>query len=1512
MARQTTRRRSVIRKDKFAPRNRRLLIEALEDRRLLSLVTWTGAAGTPLWSNPANWSTGALPGPGDDVEINASAGVTVEHDAGTDQIHSLISSSPFTLSGGSLDVATTVEVDNVFTISGGTLQDATIQPGSGGQGVTVESGTLDNVTLNGDVTVSTAASLTVTNGLELNGVLTLDCTSDDWTSLYFDGTQELKGTGDVEFGGTYTGWDGMYARGGGDSNPATLTIGPGITVQGSMSGLIGGQYNNDSVVNQGTIDADTAGQTITIGVALTGGVLNWSNAGLLQTANGGTLNLSGQLTTAGLGTFSSTGGTVNLTGTLDNTGTTLALTAATGSLTLSGGTIQGGTVTASGGSDLVSANGTLDGVTLNGDVTVSTAASLTVTNGLELNGVLTLDCTSDDWTSLYFDGTQELKGTGDVEFGGTYTGWDGMYARGGGDSNPATLTIGPGITVQGSMSGLIGGQYNNDSVVNQGTIDADTAGQTITIGVALTGGVLNWSNAGLLQTANGGTLNLSGQLTTAGLGTFSSTGGTVNLTGTLDNTGTTLALTAATGSLTLSGGTIQGGTVTASGGSDLVSANGTLDGVTLNGDVTVSTAASLTVTNGLELNGVLTLDCTSDDWTSLYFDGTQELKGTGDVEFGGTYTGWDGMYARGDGDSNPATLTIGPGITVQGSMSGLIGGQYNNDSVVNQGTIDADTAGQTITIGVALTGGVLNWSNAGLLQTANGGTLNLSGQLTTAGLGTFSSTGGTVNLTGTLDNTGTTLALTAATGSLTLSGGTIQGGTVTASGGSDLVSANGTLDGVTLNGDVTVSTAASLTVTNGLELNGVLTLDCTSDDWTSLYFDGTQELKGTGDVEFGGTYTGWDGMYARGDGDSNPATLTIGPGITVQGSMSGLIGGQYNNDSVVNQGTINADTAGQTITIGVALTGGVLNWSNAGLLQTASGGTLNLSGQLTTAGLGTFSSTGGTVNLTGTLDNTGTTLALTAATGSLTLSGGTIQGGTVTASGGSDLVSANGTLDGVTLGVDLTLSGSSSLFVKDGLTLNNANVMFNNSGYYNSVFFQGTQELGGTGQIIFGGGTYPGNIIYAQGGNTVATAATLTIGPNITVQGSEGGTIAGQYPQDSIINQGTIDADASGQTITVSGSNWVNTGLLEAADNGMLNLGGTFTTSGMGTFNGTGGTVNVTGALDNTGSTLVLTAATGSLSFSGTIKNGTVIGSGDAQLIPLGGTLDGVTLGVDLTLSGSSSLFVKDGLTLNNANVMFNNSGYYNSVFFQGTQTLGGTGQIIFGGGTYPGNIIYAQGGDTVATAATLTIGPNITVQGTDGGTITGQFPQDSIINQGTIDADAAGQTIAVNSNGTFTNQGTLSATGGTLVVDSSVAVNGSGLLASTAGNTISVIGNLLGNTQDASLYTPQGTLLLNGSGTAANPQLLEVMGRDVWVDASGYTNNFDYGTLALAADTYVRLVDQSQNTNSGAPEALYVNSLIVPAGATLDLNGLHLYTGAAQIGGSILNGTIVLAPSPM
>ena len=72
-------------------------------------------------------------------------------------------------------------------------------------------------------------------------------------------------------------------------------------------------------------------------------------------------------------------------------------------------------------------------------------------------------------------------------------------------------------------------------------------------------------------------------------------------------------------------------------------------------------------------------------------------------------------------------------------------------------------------------------------------------------------------------------------------------------------------------------------------------------------------------------------------------------------------------------------------------------------------------------------------------------------------------------------------------------------------------------------------------------------------------------------------------------------------------------------------------------------------------------------------------------------------------------------------------------------------------------------------------------------------------------------------------------------------------------------------------------------------------MSEDLGDVAAGYNNNFAYSTLEISANTYVELMDNAANSPGNTPEALYVNDLIVPAGATLNLDGLNLYFHTEQ-----------------
>jgi hypothetical protein len=110
-------------------------------------VFWVGGSGD--WNTATNWSTGVVPGTNDDILINVQGDVLVTHSSGTHISRRLFSQNAIVLSGGSLTISNTVQVNNGLTLSGGTLRGATVLPGTGGQGIVASGtgGTLDGVSV---------------------------------------------------------------------------------------------------------------------------------------------------------------------------------------------------------------------------------------------------------------------------------------------------------------------------------------------------------------------------------------------------------------------------------------------------------------------------------------------------------------------------------------------------------------------------------------------------------------------------------------------------------------------------------------------------------------------------------------------------------------------------------------------------------------------------------------------------------------------------------------------------------------------------------------------------------------------------------------------------------------------------------------------------------------------------------------------------------------------------------------------------------------------------------------------------------------------------------------------------------------------------------------------------------------------------------------------------------------------------------------------------------------------
>src|SRR5262249_43280979 len=117
----------------------------------------------------------------------------------------------------------------------------------------------------------------------------------------------------------------------------------------------------------------------------------------------------------------------------------------------------------------------------------------------------------------------------------------------------------------------------------------------------------------------------------------------------------------------------------------------------------------------------------------------------------------------------------------------------------------------------------------------------------------------------------------------------------------------------------------------------------------------------------------------------------------------------------------------------------------------------------------------------------------------------------------------------------------------------------------------------------------------------------------------------------------------------------------------------------------------------------------------------------------------------DLATINGANVTVKNGLTVNGTvNVGSSDGSTYGYMYFSNTQTLGGTGNIVFGGSA--SNNLQIN-----ATNETVTIGPNLTVHGKNGN-FYNSADGSAWVNQGAIAADVSGGTITIG--GSWTGDG--------------------------------------------------------------------------------------------------------------------------------------------------------------
>jgi hypothetical protein len=131
--------------------------------------------------------------------------------------------------------------------------------------------------------------------------------------------------------------------------------------------------------------------------------------------------------------------------------------------------------------------------------------------------------------------------------------------------------------------------------------------------------------------------------------------------------------------------------------------------------------------------------------------------------------------------------------------------------------------------------------------------------------------------------------------------------------------------------------------------------------------------------------------------------------------------------------------------------------------------------------------------------------------------------------------------------------------------------------------------------------------------------------------------------------------------------------------------------------------------------------------------------------------------------------------------------------------------------------------------------------------------------------------------------------------VSGDVSFGADGRFFAVEGAAIGLGEHFLNNSTTPDNLVGLGHLALIFIGGAPTWKTVEVAGMDYGATAAGFVNNFHMANLTVIGNnTKVSLRDAVNNGNRGpgnVPEALYVNTLNVNTGATLNLNNLPLYT---------------------
>ncbi|WP_193760045.1 autotransporter-associated beta strand repeat-containing protein [Azorhizobium caulinodans] len=1280
----------------------------------------------------------------------------------------------------------------------------------------------------------TGSELTLVNGSTMPQVNVVGSSASATISAPLAGSNGLEKIG-----------DGALSLYGANTYTGNTTITAGTLTVGGAGSLGSGTYAGNISIASGTSFnyASSAAQTLSGNISGDGDLTVGGTGSLTLSGNntytGGTTNLNGALVASGGSAIGDTsavlmGNSASLT---ISAAETIGSLAGAGTVAISGQLTLGGINTSTTYSGVISGAG---GLTKTGTGTLTLGGANTFTGALNLeSGTLLVNTTGSIASASSVNlsaGTQlTLSGGGSKSIkmlndgvGGTGT----AYLQLG----TTALTIGLGDG-SGTFSGAITG---SGSLTKVGTGTLTLAGaNTFTGGLQISGGTVTVTGgSAIANTANvtvgtGATLTLQASETIgalSGAGSVTATGGSRVLTAGGNNTSTTFSGTLSasggnsiglvktgTGTFTLTGASSYAGGTTISAGTLQIGDGGTTGSIT--GNITNNAALIFNRSDDLTYSGGISGTGT------LQKAGSGKLTLTGNNSMTGLTTVSAGTLALTGGMAG--SVTVNSGATFASTSTGLIGGTL---TIENGATLTA-TSGNLFTVaGLSLaSGSIINLTANTPTTTAAvsvtgglvlGGTLNVS-----AGTGFGSGTYRVITYGGALTNNGLALGSTSSDSLYYLNTATIGqvnllvavgqwwNGAVTTAGGSSVAGGNGTWDvaAATTNWTNTTGSSADAWGQGGLALFGGAAGTVTVSGPTAPQVAGLRFLTD------GYTVTGGQiGLSAFATGATPAILVDTGLSATIASQLTGSDGLEK-----TGAGTLIL-TGTSSITGGTTITAGTLQIGNGGSTGSVAGNIVNNAALV--FNLSSDTTYAGSISGAGTLEKTGT--------GTLTLSGSNATTGLTTVSAGT--LALTGSLAGsVNVASGATLRGSTTGIVGGTVTIANGGTLAVASG---NLFTAGALSLGSASTLAFTAGTPTTTAAVGLGGSlTLDGTLNITAGNGFSTgtyrlinYGSsftDNGLAIGTAPTHSLYR---IDTATLGQVnLVVAAGQWWN-GTTTTA-------GGSAVVGGSGTWNVAAGTTNWT---NTDGSSADAWGQGGLAVFGGTAGTVTLSGGTSPQVAGLefmvsGYTVTGGSIGLSAFSAGTkpaiyvesgasatiaSNLTGTDGLSKTGAGTLiFSGVGTYTG----GTSIAAGTLQIGNGGstGSVAGNIaddgalVFNRSND-LTFAAVVSGSGSVTQAGSGGLILTGAntYTGGTTVSSGTLQIGAGGTTGSIV--GAIANSGTVAFNRSDDIVASG-AITGSGSLVQMGSGKLTLTGS---NSAAGGTSVAGGTLeILSGATLASN-----------------------------------------------------------------------------------------------